>query len=957
MRILGIVSIILNVCVALSASAGSGFEEFNVKRQNVFEFVDAPTVTQDGDNATVRFSVKAYCDVTIAVENRAGKIVRHLASGVLGPKAPAPFQKGSLKQSIHWDGKDDQGRYVDAKQNCSVRVSLGFKPRFERSLFWEPKKRVTSWGNGKKTRLVKAAPEGVYVYDSQVFDHVRLFDHQGEYLRTIYPFPAAKVNQVEGLRTHTFPHDGQKLPLKTGFYQSSLLWGKKLPLNVKRGNTGFQAYSLAVQGKRMALAGKWLCRLATDGTSGGVNLAGPDVRLNVNIKAGPNMAWKERPVTPWYSAFSPDGKWLYLSGYAWRYYGNWHGLHGVTRVAFDKDAPPKLFVGDMKPDGAGKENGKFRIAGGVACDAQGRVYVADHMNNRVQVFSPEGKHLKNISVFRPAQVSVHQKTGEVFVFSWVIHNSYLSKENDLIAPTLFHLGSFDDSKLIGKYSLPLKACDPKRPIPRWLGEYTGNPGVVFWGEVDTWADAPTVWLSRPNLGKRVHQSWASTGLLMMQVKKGKLVTVKDFGKQVHASVKRNTPPMLDRQRLYFNPGDEMLYIGEADAGVGKSFKQVVRVDPKSGQVSLQDLPFDCEDMCFDAEGLAYLRTGKEVVRYDSKTWREVPWDYGEERAGIGFCSSEGRQAPAIAALKTPGHRSFAFWHLGGMDVSLNGNLVVTTCNGSQLQNRPGSSRADKKDFKYSGQNYVPKMYPGRPRWGEIHVFDRHGQPKIIDALPGIGHANGIALDRDDNIYISLNAKRIINGKPYDPLLTDDLSETLIKAHPNRAKVLSTGKTVGIPLAPEARPKRSLDVKGTSIGGSAWVEDADWLYGGLGFSGKNAAWDGGGCACWNARFDMDYFDRSFAPELRHFSVAVLDANGNLITRIGRYGNVDDGKPLVPDPRQKHTRSIGGDEVALFHGAYLAAHSDRRIFIADPGNGRIASVKLGYHTEKSLPLSQP
>jgi len=36
-------------------------------------------------------------------------------------------------------------------------------------------------------------------------------------------------------------------------------------------------------------------------------------------------------------------------------------------------------------------------------------------------------------------------------------------------------------------------------------------------------------------------------------------------------------------------------------------------------------------------------------------------------------------------------------------------------------------------------------------------------------------------------------------------------------------------------------------------------------------------------------------------------------------------------------------IGGDEVALCHGAYVAAHTDRRLFIADAGNQRILSAQ--------------
>jgi hypothetical protein len=55
------------------------------------------------------------------------------------------------------------------------------------------------------------------------------------------------------------------------------------------------------------------------------------------------------------------------------------------------------------------------------------------------------------------------------------------------------------------------------------------------------------------------------------------------------------------------------------------------------------------------------------------------------------------------------------------------------------------------------------------------------------------------------------------------------------------------------------------------------------------------------------------------------------------------------PVPPQPR-----AMGGDEVALMHGAYLAAHTDRRLFIADAGNARIISVKLDYHANERVEL---
>jgi hypothetical protein len=90
--------------------------------------------------------------------------------------------------------------------------------------------------------------------------------------------------------------------------------------------------------------------------------------------------------------------------------------------------------------------------------------------------------------------------------------------------------------------------------------------------------------------------------------------------------------------------------------------------------------------------------------------------------------------------------------------------------------------------------------------------------------------------------------------------------------------------------------------------------------------------------------------------------VLDSAGNLILRIGKYGNVDDGRPLVAAERSNRSdasdksdgRPIGGDEVALMHACYVAADTDRRLFIADAGNARILSVRLDYHATERVAL---
>ncbi|KKK80914.1 hypothetical protein LCGC14_2818730, partial [marine sediment metagenome] len=392
-RVVSLACCVVGIGLAEVGARAAGTDEFRIKRQAIFEFSERPTLTRQGDKTTIRFTSKGYCDVTVAIERAKGRIVRHLASGVLGPNAPEPFQENSLKQTIVWDGKDDQGRYIDDKDSLAVRVSLGLKGQFERTLFWSPHKRVTSWGKGLAP-LMSPAPEGVYVYDRAVFDHVRLFDHDGNYVRTVYPFPGDKIDRVAGIRRHTFPHSGQTLPLKVGFYQSTLLHGKELPFRVPRSITGLGAAAMAVSGKRLALLGNVLTRLGVDGTTLGLPIRGPEVWKPCRLR-GMNADVRSKYRTlPTSAAFSPDGKWVYVSGYVWRHVWHWDGLHGVMRLPFE-GGQPQLFAGKSLKQGkaeSGTKDGEFRIAAGLACDRSGRVYVCDFINDRIQVFSPEGKH-------------------------------------------------------------------------------------------------------------------------------------------------------------------------------------------------------------------------------------------------------------------------------------------------------------------------------------------------------------------------------------------------------------------------------------------------------------------------------------------------------------------------------------------------------------------------------------
>jgi len=47
-----------------------------------------------------------------------------------------------------------------------------------------------------------------------------------------------------------------------------------------------------------------------------------------------------------------------------------------------------------------------------------------------------------------------------------------------------------------------------------------------------------------------------------------------------------------------------------------------------------------------------------------------------------------------------------------------------------------------------------------------------------------------------------------------------------------------------------------------------------------------------CTCWNVRIEADPCGRVYAPDAFRLCVSVFGTAGDLITRVGRYGNADD-----------------------------------------------------------------
>ncbi|KKL20316.1 hypothetical protein LCGC14_2456680, partial [marine sediment metagenome] len=450
------------------------------------------------------------------------------------------------------------------------------------------------------------------------------------------------------------------------------------------------ATAMAAWKGRIALAYMALNRLATDGTSGGMDLQGPKTSIRVKrggrVRGYAGKAADLIEVGPGSMAFSPDGKWLYLTGYHWDRYSNfiisrliW--AHGVLRMKFEGDAKPEPFAGTMTERGFGSDNAHFKIPTSVACDSRGRVYVADYLNDRIQVFLPDGRFHKTIKTNKPTHVAIHHETNELYVFSWRLRNDYV--EMDFKVPArLTHFGPLENPREIASYQLPLLAY---KGFNKRAGLTFTAGGVEHSVALDSWAKEPTIWLVPKQPGmfstwtpKIKSPPWETSGILLLVPRDGKLVVKRDFGRDARRTVLRLRHTLnLDRQRIYVSPKTGLLYVagGLQPDGTGreKAFEQLLEIDPQTGKVRAIPLPFNAHDICFDIEGRVYLQGFEHVVRYDPKTWREVPWDYGVE-ALVGFARGHGKRANVVSALRYGGVN----WHQGGMCVSPKGHLVIST---------------------------------------------------------------------------------------------------------------------------------------------------------------------------------------------------------------------------------------------------------------------------------------
>ena len=364
-------------------------------------FARPPQPAAEGGAVRIEFAASAAIDCEVAILDAQGKVVRHLAAGVLGPNAPEPLRKDSLAQSLLWDKKDDLGRPASGGP-FKVRVGLGLKPSFDKLIGFNPSSlgsiRGLACGPGGELYVIHVFGS---LHPSDGTLSVAVLSREGKYLRTILPYPAnLPAERIRGLK-HLELAGGASVPFLYQAETRSLVPGagdlpSQRPVVARDGRLAFVGIQ---ELERYARAG--VAQVVVIEKDGGIPSGGA---LKTRLAASSGTAAS--------LALSPDGKTLYATGL-----GEGATLDGKPAqvvYAFGWDDPePRIFAGEKGQAGAGEK--RLNLPRSLATGSDGTVYVADQGNNRVAAFRPNGSFAGSIAVDKPERVEVHPGTGAVYV--------------------------------------------------------------------------------------------------------------------------------------------------------------------------------------------------------------------------------------------------------------------------------------------------------------------------------------------------------------------------------------------------------------------------------------------------------------------------------------------------------------------------------------------------------------
>lgn len=415
-------------CLALLAAISGSFGADTVK------WVKKPELTFDEKAKTwhATFELDSFADVEVAiVDPKTSTVVCHLAAGVLGPKAPPPLVGNSRAQKIAWDGKDDYGLPVRNPSEMAVRVRAGMGVQLDRILGGDPYAFFSSeiqHGNHNIWTIagIDATADGsVYVLGTagqQGPFTVRQFDADGNYIRTVFPFPGGTpAEKVSGWGINRLD-DGNCVPALT-FGQGSWPSYSQTAINFQRSGFGAGPVLLPTAATdTLTVIGSKKLELLTFRTDGSID-PDPKVHTAGNLVVNPPIlnptAWDNADLTrgAFYTCPTPDGKGFYLSGICrvddkpfWRPGQVWK-VDNATRTATPWFALPAEQVAAKYS----KREISYTPLQGVATDGAGHVFVCDRLNNRVAVLTEDAKPVRDLAVTHPDDVAWDAESKALYV--------------------------------------------------------------------------------------------------------------------------------------------------------------------------------------------------------------------------------------------------------------------------------------------------------------------------------------------------------------------------------------------------------------------------------------------------------------------------------------------------------------------------------------------------------------
>lgn len=868
------------LCAVLAASTLSALCVERAKQKAV-QFSKEPALNRAGNAWEIRFGVSRACDVIVAVLDAKGKVVRHVAAGMLGPNAPAPLKKGSLDQSLAWDGKDDLGNAAKGGP-FTVRVAAGIKPRLEKMAGWNPKtlSRIFSMVVGPGGELFVLLSDSYHGRSE-----IRVFDRKGVYVRTIMPYPANTPKERTESIGHIITDAGERLPIvfqghnhtlhpmTAGMKKQKMAWHPKGHL-VMASAVG----TMAEHGPPRHL----LAMHPMGGAPEGLPFVGPEIMRPRGFMGGnaegPSYYFD-------HLAVSPDGEWVYFALYKQQKEGEdprrrvkpWHAVY---RVKWTDKTLGKPFLGVARE--AGSDDGHFKDPQGLAFDAKGNLYVCDHGNGRVMVFDGQGKLKGQFAVPNPQEIAVHPKTNVIYILS----------------------------KKLGKrvkQSMLLKLEAWKGKAPAKLAELSLPDTDLI--ALDAEAEPTKLWTANARIKL--------------------IIPVTDEGGKLKAHEKIN------------------------DNDIGLEFPLFVAADPARNRLIVREKPVRLFILDLETNVLKQSK----IRGYDAAVDRDgniyVMDGYGKN--SLSRYTPSGKPLPFSG---TKSHRIKAVYRGYGPNIGLRGHCVGL----------------DGSVYVICSTNYGPAKTIG----SRVHQFGPDGKMKKEALVNGLGYGDcGVGVDAKGNVYVGVNVKP--KGKPFpEPFVGKVPAKrwiwwrrnadrekpwyyiyyntylfhigTVFKFPPSGGTLYGqdiaqrdekrTQPVISAKNAPEGCP----EFTSAYLGRPVRVAGSEWHYQGV--SNVPSSSDGPapdpGCVCYNSHLSADPYGRVYAVNTFAFTVNMLDTGGNLITRIGSYGNADSAGPKSAVPTPEIALACPND----------VSYAAEKLYICDSVNRRVVVVRFDYDVEKKL-----